>query len=164
MRIRRYVFAFGLLAVAAACSDPLLLDRNPGSDTMTALIDGVAFAAVTVEPGSGGPATVNFVGTTSTATSPVTQISILVTGVSGSGTFALDATTYPATLALVTVTDAGTPSQWSTTNASGPGSITITQLTTTRVRGTFQFVAEADPGTAASGQVSVTNGAFDVRR
>ena len=102
--------------------------------------------------------------TTSTSTSPVTHISCPVTGVSGSGTFPLDATSFPSTLALVTVTDAGTPSQWSTTNAAGPGTVTITQLTDRRVRGTFQFVADADPGTAASGQVSVTNGVFDVSR
>jgi hypothetical protein len=47
-------------------------------------------------------------------------------------------------------------------NAAGPGSLTITSLTSDRVVGTFQFVAEPDPGTAATGQVSVTNGAFDV--
>jgi len=42
------------------------------------------------------------------------------------------------------------------------GNITFTSLTTTRAKGTFSAVLRAQPGTAATGQLSVVNGTFDV--
>ncbi len=158
----RLELAVAVLALAlVGCGESTGPDLA-GDDTMTASIDGAPFEAFLVEVAPGAPSTLNMVGTTNTASSPVTQVSLLVTGVSGPGTFALESSSFPSTLALVTVTAGSTPSQWSTTNAAGPGSLTITSLSTDRVVGTFQFVADPDPGTAATGQVSVTNGAFDV--
>jgi hypothetical protein len=42
------------------------------------------------------------------------------------------------------------------------GTMTITSLTTTRVRGTLSATLRAQPGTAATGTMVITNGAFDV--
>ena len=153
----------GLAVALSACGSSTEPDPSSGG-SMTALIDGSSFQAVTINDGGGDPSTLNIVGTTATSSSTVEQISLFVTGITGAGTFALDATSSPASLALVTITTGGTPSQWSTTSAAGPGSVTITTFTDSRAAGTFQFVADADAGTAASGQVSVTNGAFDISR
>jgi len=151
-----------LAAAVAACGSSTDPGPSGGGDTMTASIDGASFDAVTVQVRQGAPDTISFVGTTATTSSPVTQVSIALTDVTGPGTFTVDASAFPTNLALVTVTSAGVPSQWSTTQAAGPGSVTITSLTGNRATGTFQFVAEADPGTAATGQVSVTSGTFSI--
>jgi len=42
------------------------------------------------------------------------------------------------------------------------GAITFTSLTTTRAKGTFGAILSAQPGTAARGQLVITNGSFDV--
>jgi hypothetical protein len=129
---------------------------------MTATIDGASFEAVFINVGAGAPSTINVVGTSDASASTVTQVSIYVDGVTGPGTFPLDSGALPDGIALVTVTTASTPSQWSTTTSAGPGSVTITSLSASHATGTFQFVAEPDAGTAATGQISVTSGAFDI--
>lgn len=151
-----------LSVLLGACGDTTGPDGNGGGNTMTASIDGSSFEAVLVEVRPGAPDTISVVGTTSTAASPVTQLSLFIADVGGTGTYTVDATNFPAGLALVTVTDAGAVSQWSTTQAAGPGSVTITSLTANSATGTFQFTAEPDPGTAATGQVSVTSGTFSI--
>jgi len=42
------------------------------------------------------------------------------------------------------------------------GSITITSLTKTRTKGTFSATLSPQPGTAATGQLTITNGTFDI--
>jgi hypothetical protein len=46
--------------------------------------------------------------------------------------------------------------------AGDVGSMTFTSLTTTRAKGTFIATLRAQPGTAATGQLVITNGSFDV--
>ena len=45
---------------------------------------------------------------------------------------------------------------------TGAGTVTLTRFDTYRVAGTFSFVAEADPSTGATGNMTVTNGRFDI--
>ena len=42
------------------------------------------------------------------------------------------------------------------------GSLNITSMTTTRIKGTFTATLTAKPGTTATGTISVTNGSFDI--
>jgi hypothetical protein len=42
------------------------------------------------------------------------------------------------------------------------GTLTITSLTTTRIKGTFSATLRPQPGTAATGSLIITNGAFDI--
>jgi hypothetical protein len=46
--------------------------------------------------------------------------------------------------------------------AGDVGTITFTSLTVTRAKGTFTATLRPQPGTAATGQLVITNGTFDV--
>jgi hypothetical protein len=50
------------------------------------------------------------------------------------------------------------------TSLGGSGTFVITACTNDRVAGTFEFVAEPNTPTGATGSVSVTSGVFDVPR
>lgn len=152
-----------LLAGCGSDGDSGTEPDGQASSSMSAVIDGDPFSASTVGQAQADQGTLSFVGTTATDVSPVTQVSIHVEGVTGTGTYSLGDADFPTNLALVTVTAGATPSQWSTRVLPGSGSVTVTTLTTTRVVGTFQFTAGPDAGTAATGSVSVTAGAFDLR-
>ncbi len=45
----------------------------------------------------------------------------------------------------------------------GSGTVTVTTFTDSHIVGTFSFTAIAEPATGASGSVTVTSGAFDIR-
>jgi hypothetical protein len=53
-------------------------------------------------------------------------------------------------------------SSWTASATSGSGQITITELDAEHIAGTFEFVATATAGTAATGTVTVTDGQFDI--
>jgi hypothetical protein len=51
---------------------------------------------------------------------------------------------------------------WRSDQAGGSGSVTITSLTTTRMRGTFTATLGPIPNTGAAGTLAVANGSFDI--
>ena len=151
-RIRSAAFATLLLFGAACGSDTGPSD--PTNGTMTARIDGSSWRATVAiaatyqngilavaggDPVSGGTPTVGFA---ALATAP--------------GTFTIGGT-GPAN-GLVTVGS----STWQAAAGTGSGSITITAISATGARGTFQFTALPVAGTPASGTRTVTEGVFDV--
>lgn len=85
--------------------------------------------------------------------------------------FLLDATVeddYPLNPTLVgqfgqiSITNGSTLSTWSTVLAPATGNVELTTLTATRAAGNFTFTGQASPGSAATGQKTVTSGQFDV--
>lgn len=90
-----------------------------------------------------------------------TQINITLVGVDGPGTYQLGPA-FTGTQALLTITQGTTPSSWTTVLSPATGSVTVATLTGTRVAGTFSFTGQAAPGTAATGQRTVSSGQFDI--
>lgn len=62
----------------------------------------------------------------------------------------------------VSVLENSALSLWTTAVAPGSGSVDITTLTSTRAAGTFEFTAQASPGTPATNTKAVTSGSFDI--
>ena len=90
------------------------------------------------------------------------SVSITMTSVTGPGTFALS-NTIPLRSMGVSVLNGTQVVSWHNSSVAGSsGSVTITSLTSTRIKGTFTGVLAAGPG--STGTMTVTNGTFDVGR
>jgi hypothetical protein len=91
--------------------------------------------------------------------SQATDITLLLYNVRGPGTYPIGV--GPTVIgASAVVADAG--KGWGTDLSGNAGSITITELSATRIKGTFNFTAQAVTG-GATGTSTVTNGDFDLK-
>jgi hypothetical protein len=146
-----------VLLLAAGCGgddddDPL--DVNPNDNgSMTARVDGAAFTAFSVA---------------ATFSNGILAVSGVQLSPSQGLTFGV-ATTGPGTFNVGTTSAvngiyvSGSNASWLASGNVGSGSVTITTLNSTRAVGTFNFVLQAQQGTAATGTRTITQGAFDVR-
>lgn len=135
---------------------------NAGS-TLNVTIGGAAWNGAFVQ-GSVTTSTQVGVGPTLiiASTNSTRGVSITLTGVTGPGTYALGNTgTVTRQLAVSNVTNPLT-NMWSSIGAGASGSVIITSMTATRVRGTFSATLVPTPGSSTTGNLVVTNGAFDV--
>jgi len=142
----------------------------PFANTVTlpaALPDSVGSRMTATLGGTGWNAAIVAAGTTATHFS-LTGINAMQTLVltipkpATAGTYALS--NQPGSILLAwdpsAVAPAGARCCWGV--QSDVGSITFTTLTVTRAKGTFSATLSPQPGTAASGQLVITNGVFDV--
>lgn len=163
---RTLAFAASLLLAVTACGDdgPTGPGGGGGND-MEATVGGVAFNPPSLSVQGTFTTTQNTVVLAGVHTSGgiTTSINIVVVG-AVEGTPIQFTPTSGGTLATVTTTNgqvAGT-STWTTALSPGNGSITFTELDADHAQGTFQFTGQAGPGTAATGQKTVTSGTFDI--
>lgn len=123
----------------------------PTNGAITATVDGGSFSAVTVA----GTYTGGIMGLGGTDSQGRT---IGIGGqIPGPGTYPIGPTS-PANFSLTI----GTAS-WQAAITLGSGSLTVTSISAAGAKGTFQFTAGPVPGTTASGNKVVTQGAFDVK-
>jgi len=96
------------------------------------------------------------------STNSTRGVSITLTGVTGPGTYALG--NSGAVTRQMTVTNVTNPlsNMWSSIGAGASGSVIITSMTASRVKGTFSATLVPTPGSTTTGNMVVTNGAFDV--
>jgi hypothetical protein len=90
----------------------------------------------------------------------VRTVSFVVTGVTGPGTYTLGPATAGRSLGM-SLTNG---QSWSTTQTGGSGTLTVTSITATRIRGTFSGTLGAFTLTGATGTFTLTNGTFDIGR
>jgi hypothetical protein len=85
--------------------------------------------------------------------------SISLNEVTGPGTYTLNTTRWVGTTLSVspTVVDG-----WRSDQTGGSGSVTVTSLTATRMRGTFTATLGPIPNTGATGTITIANGSFDI--
>lgn len=160
--MRRLLFAITAFTLTA-CGGNSTGPNNPGggngSNTLTATIDGQAFAATLVQanPVAATPGSLSFLGTQVTG-GVARSLSISLAFITGPGTYPLG-TNIGSTPGGIVSYVAGT-ALYSTPLSGTAGMITIATLTATRVTGTFSFTA----ATLVAGGVPavVTNGRFDV--
>lgn len=153
------------VALLAACggSSPTDPDDgdNGGGNSFSATIDGSAWTSaalyiVTATNTSTIPGGLVFSGTM--GVNPARSLAMTLDRIKGPGTYPLGVntgTTAGGTLTMVN----GSVSWWTALNGHS-GSITITSLTSSRVKGTF--TATLTPLAGGTGTVQVTNGKFDV--
>lgn len=157
----RHALSLTACLTLLACGDDTGTGPGPGGAgaSMNATVSGAAFAppALTI-----GASYVNNVLSIqgSTTASPVTAITINVLDVTGTGTYQLNPN-VAGTFGQVAITNGATAQVWTTALSPGNGSITISTLSATRVKGTFTFTAQFASG-GATGQKSVTSGTFDI--
>jgi hypothetical protein len=162
MRLRAAIMLCSFTALAAACGGggdavaPAEDEVRPGAGTtvtgVAASINGTPWRSLTAQSernGHGGMH-LHFSGRDST-----TRISVAVTGVTGPGTYSVQ----NSGVSFAHIIEFGR--HWTSSHPGGSGTVTVTALTTTRVAGTFSFVAVPDPGTPG-GTRHVTNGQFDI--
>lgn len=164
MQHRLALAAVVALSLGACGSDTGTGSGGSATSTMSATVDGEAFAPPTtaIVATRNGNA-ISFTGT-HTVGNTTTTVTLVLPNVTAPGTLILNPT-FASQFGRVTRSQgsAGTTAAWSTVLSPGTGSVTITQLAALRVTGTFQFTGQFDPTTAATGQLSVTSGTFDIR-
>lgn len=138
-------------AMVMACGDD---GGNPpvGAGIMTASIDGTAFSGTLAVQAtrSGNVISISAVG------SNTRQLSLNLVGVTATGNVAIGAGS-----ASLGQYSQGTQT-WVSSLVGGSGTVVLTTLSSTRAVGTFSFTAIPSPSTGATGNKSVTSGAFDV--
>ena len=105
---------------------------------------------------TGGP------GVSIDTTSSVNVVSLMLAGVTAPGTYALSSV---APLRTIIVGKNGGDADhccWGLNGGADSGSITITSLTATRVKGTFSGTLQPQPGKAATAPLQIVDGSFDV--
>jgi hypothetical protein len=156
------VGAGALLLALAGCGEE---DNpaGPGAATgpMTATIDGVAWASDAATALAQAPSTLPgmfIVQGSRFESNVVVLIQMTFYNVDGPGTYPLGtASTVDGGIAMLV--DGG--DGWNTPLSGAAGTVTITDLTPTRIAGTFAFTAGAAAGNATGNRV-VTDGAFDL--
>ncbi len=145
--------------IASGVTGPL--PDNAGS-LVHASVDGAAWNGATIV------ALHNTTGTPSLivgASTVATQLNLTISGITGPGTFPIAFSPY----CLITWTELGTGHSWggsgsivgSSYVSNDSGSVVVTSLTSTRVRGTFSGKLAPGPSNAATGYRYVLNGEFD---
>ena len=152
MKFTRVLACAVLCVTVAACSDDD--GTNNGGDdegnTMSATIDGIAWNANLAVQGTyqGGALVIGGTNTNQRG------INIAIPQISQTGTY--DA--GPGFNAVVTYNIG--QQAWVTSNVGGTGTVTVTQLSATHVKGTFSVTAVGASG--AVGTKVITNGKFEL--
>jgi hypothetical protein len=164
---RRVVRSFWIFGAAAAlgCGGSgggPTSNGNSGGSHFTARIDGASWSSGTQYIASAAthsaPGLYIVQGTQLLSGNNPVTILISLYNIRGTGTYALGVgPTVVGGTALVAQPSAG----WATPLSGGSGSITLTSLTSSRIAGTLEFVAEPSNG-SATGSKTVTQGDFDV--
>jgi len=105
----------------------------------------------------------SFAGTETTGAGSTRQLNVTISGINGPGTYNVGQGTSSIVVYVeATLTGGGvTTATWTSTLLAGAGTVTITEISSNRAVGTFQFtLVPSDQG--AVGNKSVTSGKFNV--
>jgi hypothetical protein len=152
-----------LVCIAACGGDAVAPPDGAGGARLSARIDGTtweAVAATVVVQAGTQPGGLHVQG--STLASPAWTLALTVSRVPGPGTYPLGVNIGTATGGTA-IAVSGSHS-WTTPLSGAAGSMTITSITDTRIRGTFNFQADAVAAGTAPARVTVASGEFDVPR
>jgi hypothetical protein len=94
--------------------------------------------------------------------SSVNHVSVMLVGVTAPGTYPLSTTAPLRTLIVGKNGGDAAHCCWGLNAGGDTGTITVTSLTSTRVKGTFSGTLQPQPGKPATAPLVVTEGAFDV--
>jgi len=151
MRNLSSTLAVTALAMLCACDRETTGPAKPNNGTMSAVIDGVAWSALSIATDSTAPSSIVIQGSKGNQT-----LAIAVPLEQGPGTQTVGSTT-PVFAVLVTE-----PQWWAASRTQGgAGSITLTTVAPGHIVGTFEFTMAAHEG-ASPAERRVSSGQFDV--
>jgi hypothetical protein len=134
---------------------------NAGS-TLTMSANGSAFNGAFVQANlntiSGSPGQFLIV----QSTNSTRGFGFTLSGVTGPGTYALGNTSTVTRQMQFSLVSNVLANMWSSVGPGSSGSVIITSLTATRIKGTFSGVLGPTPGTSSPGTATITNGVFDI--
>lgn len=169
LRTLRALMALSATAVGtAACggggdAGPAAPGGGTGDGSLSARINGASWTAApsTVVTATSTPALPGSLAMQgSTFGAPARVLQLFLVRIPGVGTYPLGMNTVTGTGGIANVIEGG--QSWSTPLSGAAGTVTISSLTDTRVRGSFSFQATPIIGSGAA--VTVTDGQFDVVR
>ncbi len=148
------VVALATLLVVGGCGS----DGSPtaaGNGTISASMNGSAWSVspAMAQHNAGAGLVVIFAPSTGSY-----GLGINLPGFQGTGSYVLG----PASQTFAVVTVGADPAGWGTVYGEGSGTVTVTSSTSSRITGTFSFVAHPSPTSSQTGPMVVTNGQFDL--
>jgi hypothetical protein len=144
--------AIAALVMVCACERDTTSPAKPNNGTMSAVIDGAAWSAVSIATESTAPSSIVLHGSTATQT-----LVIAIPVDQGPGTQTVGSTT-PVFAGLVSG-----PQAWlASRTQGGSGSVTLTTVTPGHIVGSFEFTLAAHEG-ALPADRRVSSGKFDVK-
>ena len=152
MRNLSSTLAITALITVSACDRDTTGPATPNHGSMSAVIDGAAWTALSIEIDSLAPSSIVILGSKATET-----LGISIPVDQGPGTQTVGSTT-PVFAGLVI----GSQSWLASRTQGGSGSITLTTVVPGHIVGTFQFTLVKHEG-AAPAERQVSSGKFDVR-
>ena len=117
-----------------------------------------AFAQASLNTISGSPGQYLVIASTNSTRG----FGITLSGVTGPGTYALGNTSTVTRQMQFSLVSNALANMWSSVGPGSSGSVIITSLTATRIKGTFSGVLGPTPGTTSTGTATITNGVFDI--
>lgn len=169
MRYRTRMFGVACGVVLAACGGGgggALGPGGGGSASFTATINGQSWAAdtlgftVTGNPGVPGSLIISGVEVVTPTNYKTLSLTVSFIGATGSYPMGINIGTTPGGTGSSVVVSGSNVTTYLTPLSGAAGTVTITSLTASRMKGTFSFTADPSPGPGAS--LTVTNGTFDV--
>jgi len=134
------------------------LPDNKGSKVRATIGGGEWNAATVAATLSGSPGIFSLAASNNTR-----NLSIVLADVNGTGTYPLSPNSPTRQIGVTNVMNP-LENFWTSLTDSLNGSVTITDITTTRIRGMFEATLGPAPGSSTTGMLSVVNGTFDVGR
>jgi len=145
-------FVVTTLLMLSACDRDTTGPAKPDNRTLSAVIDGASWSAVSITIDSLAPSSIAIFGTKANQT-----LAIAIPVDQGPGTQTVGSTT-PVFAGLIL----GSQSWLASRTQGGAGSVTLTTVTPGHIVGTFEFTMAAHEG-ASPAERRVTSGKFDVR-
>jgi len=169
MRNRTRMFGVACGVILAACGGgggggPT--GPGGGSAAFTATINGQAWTAdtigfsVTGNPGVPGSLIISGVEVVTPTNYRTLSVTVSFIGATGQYPMGINIGTTPGGTASAVVVSGSNVTTYLTALSGAEGTVTITSLTATRMKGTFSFTADESPGPGP--QLVVTNGTFDI--
>jgi hypothetical protein len=117
-----------------------------------------AFAQASLNTISGSPGQFLVIASTNSTRG----FGITLSGVTGPGTYALGNTSTVTHQMQFSFVSNVLNNTWNSIGPGSSGSVVITSLTSTRIKGTFSGVLGPAPGFSSPGTATITNGVFDI--
>ncbi|RYG16785.1 MAG: hypothetical protein EOO07_12505 [Chitinophagaceae bacterium] len=136
--------------VVTSCSKNDDDDAAAGDGTLTAKVDGTNFNSTLAVQASQASGTLSIGGTGSDG-----QITIMIPAFTGPATYTVASGAAIATYSLTTAPFTG----WSASGIAGSGTVTVTENSGGRVKGTFSFTAVSS---GAASSKTITEGKFNI--
>ena len=161
MRVIARIAVLALASVALACSSgSKSTGPNGNGDYFSASVDGASFTGDVLLSARLTFGSLDVEGTMGPL-GQVTAMTLTLTSVTGPGTFTIGSGGGGNAASIAASTSTGGVNHFGTVYG-GSGSVIITELSATRVSGTFSFTAPPSPANASEAAKHVTNGNFSI--